>query len=54
MLKTFIALRNIVGTAGVLFAGYLSLESIPALRRYIRIIKMYTRGDAEQRRYSLS
>jgi hypothetical protein len=32
MLKAFIALRSL------LFAGYLFLESIPGLRRYIRII----------------
>lgn len=40
MVKTFRALRNIVGTVGLLFAGYLFLECIPALRRYIRIITM--------------
>jgi hypothetical protein len=38
--KTLNVLRNIIGTAGLVFAGYVFLESIPALRRYIRISTM--------------
>ncbi len=39
-LKVFFTLRNVVGTGGLLFAGYLFLKSIPELRRYIRISTM--------------
>ena len=34
------ALRNVVGTAGLLFAAYVFLRSIPDLKRYIRISTM--------------
>jgi hypothetical protein len=36
--KTLIALRYIIGTVGLLFAAYLFLAAVPALRRYIRIL----------------
>ena len=40
MLKTLIALRNIMGTAGLLLVGYVFFKSIPDLRRYIKISRM--------------
>ena len=40
MLKTLIVLRNIVGTAGLVFAGYVFLKALPDMRRYIRLSTM--------------
>jgi hypothetical protein len=34
------AIRNILGTAGMLFAGYVILASVKDVRRYIRISSM--------------
>jgi hypothetical protein len=33
-------LRNIVGTAGLLYAGYIFLNALPDLKRYVRISSM--------------
>jgi hypothetical protein len=33
-------LRNIIGTAGLLYAGYVLIVSMKDVRRYIRIINM--------------
>jgi uncharacterized protein DUF6893 len=33
-------LRNVVGTAGLLYAGYIFLNALPDLKRYIRISSM--------------
>jgi hypothetical protein len=38
--KTVKVLRNVVGSAGLLFMGYVVLTSLPDLRRYIRISTM--------------
>jgi hypothetical protein len=38
--KTLKVLRNMIGTAGLVFAGCVFLESIPALLHYIRISTM--------------
>ncbi len=40
MKKTFINLRNIVGIAGLLVAGYLIVTSLPDMGRYIKISNM--------------
>ena len=40
MLKTLKVLRNIAGTAGLLFAAYVFVKSVPDARRYIRISTM--------------
>jgi hypothetical protein len=34
------ALRNVVGTAGLLLAAYVVLRSLPDVKRYIRISTM--------------
>ncbi len=34
------AIRNILGTAGLLYAGYVILMSVKDVRRYIRISTM--------------
>jgi hypothetical protein len=39
-MRTFGAVRNVLGTAGVLFAGYVFLMSLKDFRRYIRISTM--------------
>ena len=39
-MKTVKVLRNVVGSAGLLFMGYVVLTSLPDLRRYIRISTM--------------
>lgn len=39
-MKTLIAVRNIMATAGLLLAGYVFLKAIPDVRRYIRISTM--------------
>ena len=33
-------IRNIVGTVGLLYAGYISIASMKDVRRYIRISTM--------------
>lgn len=33
-------LRNVVGTAGLIFAGYIFLNAIPDFKRYVRITTM--------------
>jgi hypothetical protein len=38
--STFIAMRNIVGTAGILFAAYVLAGAMPDLRRYVKISRM--------------
>lgn len=40
MRKSASALVKVVGTASLLFAGYVILSALPDLRRYIRISKM--------------
>jgi hypothetical protein len=40
IVKTVKVLRNVVGSAGLLFMGYVVLTSLPDLRRYIRISTM--------------
>jgi hypothetical protein len=39
-MKAMRVLRNILGTAGLLFAGYVLLASVKDVRRYIRISTM--------------
>jgi hypothetical protein len=39
-MKAMKALRNILGTAGILFAGYIFIASMKDMRRYIRINTM--------------
>jgi hypothetical protein len=39
-MKAVEAIRNILGTAGILFAGYVLIASIKDVRRYIRISTM--------------
>jgi len=38
--KALRLLRNVVGTAGLLYAGYVFLNALPDLKRYIRISSM--------------
>jgi hypothetical protein len=47
MKKALLTTRNVVGTAGMLvgaaglvWAGFVFVSSLPELRRYVRIIKM--------------
>ena len=40
MKSTLVAVRNIVGTAGLVFAVYILAGAVPDLRRYIRISRM--------------
>jgi hypothetical protein len=37
---TLVAVRNILGTAGLIFAAYIIVGAVPDLRRYIRISMM--------------
>jgi hypothetical protein len=39
-MRTLRAFRNVLGTAGLLFAGYVFLMSIKDFRRYIKISTM--------------
>ena len=39
-MKTVKMLRNLMGTAGLLFAGYVFLTTLPDLRRYLRMSTM--------------
>ena len=39
-MRTLKAFRNVLGTAGLLFAGYVFLMSVKDLRRYIKISTM--------------
>jgi hypothetical protein len=39
-MKAMRVLRNILGTAGLLYAGYVLLASVKDVRRYIRISTM--------------
>lgn len=39
-MRTFKAFRNVLGTARLLFAGYVFLMSVRDLRRYIKISTM--------------
>jgi len=38
--RTVKMLRNMIGTAGLVFAGYIFLTAIPDLKRYMRISTM--------------
>jgi hypothetical protein len=38
--STFVTLRNVVGTAGLVFAAYVLAGAMPDLRRYLRIVRM--------------
>jgi hypothetical protein len=38
--STWLSMRNIVGTAGILFAVYVLANAVPDMRRYIRISMM--------------
>jgi hypothetical protein len=38
--STLITMRNIVGTAGLVFAFYVLAGAVPDLRRYLRIARM--------------
>lgn len=40
IVKTVKVLRNVVGSAGLVFMGYVVLSVLPDLRRYIRITTM--------------
>jgi hypothetical protein len=37
---TLVAMRNIVGTAGLVFAAYVVAGAMPDLRRYLKIVRM--------------
>jgi hypothetical protein len=37
---TLVAMRNIVGTAGLIFAAYVIAGAMPDLRRYLKIVRM--------------
>ena len=39
-MKAMKAIRNIVGTVGLLYAGYILIASMKDVRRYIRISTM--------------
>lgn len=39
-MRTVKMLRNMIGTAGLVFAGYIFLTAIPDLKRYMRISTM--------------
>ena len=39
-MKALKTIRNIVGTAGLLYAGYILIMSMPDFRRYIKISTM--------------
>ena len=39
-MKTMKVLRNVVGSAGLLFMGYVFMSALPDLKRYIRISTM--------------
>ena len=39
-MRTLKAFRNVLGTTGLLFAGYVFLMSVKDLRRYIKISTM--------------
>lgn len=38
--STLVAMRNIVGTAGLVFAAYVIAGAVPDLRRYLKIVRM--------------
>jgi hypothetical protein len=38
--STWLSVRNVVGTAGILFAVYVIANAIPDMRRYLRISMM--------------
>jgi hypothetical protein len=38
--KTLVVTRNVLGIAGLLFAGYVIATSLPDLGRYIKISRM--------------
>jgi hypothetical protein len=38
--SAFHVVTGVIGTAGLVFAGYVFLSALPDLRRYIRISKM--------------
>jgi len=40
MKKTLLAITNALGVAALMYAGYLVIQSIPEVRRYIRITTM--------------
>jgi len=40
MKKPILSVSSVLATAGVLFAGYVFLTSLPDIRRYIRISTM--------------
>ena len=37
---TLVAMRNIVGTAGLVFAAYVIAGAMPALRQYLKIVRI--------------
>jgi hypothetical protein len=37
---THTALKNVIGIAGLLIAGYVFVNSLSDIRRYIRIVRM--------------
>jgi hypothetical protein len=39
-MKNILVLRNLLGTAGLIFGGYLALKALPELKRYIHISSM--------------
>jgi hypothetical protein len=38
--STFLTMRNILGTAGLVFAAYVLAGAVPDLRRYLKIVRM--------------
>jgi hypothetical protein len=42
-MKALKTARNVLGTAGLLFAGYLLINALPEFRRYLRIRTMNSR-----------
>jgi len=39
-MKTLLAITSVVGTATLLFAGYVFLKAVPDMGRYVRISRM--------------
>lgn len=38
--STFVTMRNLIGTAGLMFAAYVIAGAVPDLKRYLRIVRM--------------
>jgi len=38
--STLVAMRNVIGTAGLVLAAYVLAGALPDLKRYLRIVRM--------------